>query len=385
MKLIDEGYIKARGLREQYDSELYEDLIYFSTDTHEIILNGEVYGTTQEALDALEQKIKSEVSETYVSKEELESELYEISANGYEFVDMGEAGIWAKYPIGVTKWDSNWVDKIKYFAWGETEGYTKSQVGVDKQFTWDDYKWCEGSDNTLTKYCSNSKNGKDEFTDNLTVLLPEDDACTVNMCGSWRMPTINEFQKLNSLCNNEWVTNYNGVDGLNGRLFKLKTDESKQLFFPASGYCSTGSVYNVRVNGMFWSSSLYVSNPCRGFLLSFHSSSVNASNYGSRYYGYPIIGFLGSIPAEKYLPKSEAKKTYATKEEIDSLVDKTRVSEDGNTISEMIIEDFEDENGIEIYTKQQVDDRYPKFWYGSQEEFNELDTKDPKTMYFITV
>ena len=27
-------------------------------------------------------------------------------ANGYDYVDMGEAGIWAKYPIGISEWTS---------------------------------------------------------------------------------------------------------------------------------------------------------------------------------------------------------------------------------------------------------------------------------------
>ena len=213
--------------------------------------------------------------------------------NGYEYVDMGEAGIWAKYPIGVSEWNSDSLNQIKYFAWGETEGYTASQVGVDKIFDWSDYKWGDVY-NHMTKYCSNSQYGKDGFTDDLTVLLPEDDACTVNMGGNWRMPTKEEFQTLYNLCNNKWVTDYNGVDGLNGRLFTLKTDESKQLFFPASGNCGGGSVYNVGSDGRFYSSSLYVSKPCNGFYLYFNSVNGNPDNGVYRCYGYPVVGILGT-------------------------------------------------------------------------------------------
>lgn len=35
--------------------------------------------------------------------------------NGHEYVDMGEAGIWAKYPIGVTNWKTAFKD-VKYFV-----------------------------------------------------------------------------------------------------------------------------------------------------------------------------------------------------------------------------------------------------------------------------
>ena len=103
--------------------------------------------------------------------------------NGYEYVNMGESGMWSKYPIGLTEWNEDWKDNIKYFEWGGIEGYTKPQVGVDKQFDFDyaDYKWCDGSIRTMTKYCSNSEYGKNGFTDDLTVLLPEDDACVQNM------------------------------------------------------------------------------------------------------------------------------------------------------------------------------------------------------------
>lgn len=140
--------------------------------------------------------------------------------NGYDYVDMGEAGIWAKYPLGVTEWNENLPNNILYFAWGETEGYTKSQIGIDKQFTWDDYKF--GNKENLTKY---------NEADGLTILEPEDDAAHIIMGGNWRMPTADESRNLIKLCNSEWIENYNNT-GINGILLTLKTDNSKQIFFP---------------------------------------------------------------------------------------------------------------------------------------------------------
>ncbi|MCH5166938.1 MAG: hypothetical protein J1F35_03510 [Erysipelotrichales bacterium] len=247
-----------------------------------------------------------------------------LPTNGYEYVDMGEAGIWAKYPIGVSEWDSNWKDNIKYFQWGDIEGYTASQVGVNKEFSsdWSDYKWGDLYDH-ITKYCTDSEYGKDGFTDNLTTLLPEDDACVQNMGGNWRMPTTDEFQTLYNLCSTEWVTNYNGVSGLNGRLFKLETDESKQLFFPASGCCEDG-VGDVGSWGDFYSSSLSISSPSKGLYLAFGSDRIYPNTDYFRFAGYPIVGFLdSSIKSEEYLPKKEAEEIYATKEELKEVSSET--------------------------------------------------------------
>ena len=205
----------------------------------------------------------------------------------YDYVDMGEAGIWAKYPIGITEWNEDWESNIKYFAWGETEGYTKNQIGIDKQFDWSNYKWCNGNSNEITKYNNNPEYGE---VDNLTTLLPEDDACTVNMGGNWRIPTIEEFQKLYNLCDTEWINNYNGVSGLVGVIFKLKTDESKQLFFPLSGFCNIGSVEGW-TTGYFLSSSLDFSNSKYVFHLFFFYNTVDMDG-SYRCNGYPILGIL---------------------------------------------------------------------------------------------
>lgn len=249
-----------------------------------------------------------------------------LDTNGYEYVDMGEAGVWAKYPIGVTEWNGDYINKIKYFAWGDTEGYTKSQVGVDKNFSSDfkDYKFAvEGSTFNkpkLTKYCTDKDFGKDGFIDNLVTLLPEDDACVVNMGGDWRIPTQSEFQKLYDNCNNEWVTNYNGITGLNGILLKLKSDETKELFL-----CTTGSANSYSVNwtdslGYLWSSSLEIYNSGRAHGILFESKGLDVYSFGSRYCGMPVIGILDSLK-EKYLTKNEASNTYYDKKEVDNFRD----------------------------------------------------------------
>lgn len=203
-------------------------------------------------------------------------------ANGYDFVDMGSAGKWATCDTGASK-----PEEIgKYFAWGETEGSS----GSGKVFSWTNYKLCNGSGNTLTKYCTNSSYGT---VDNKTVLDLEDDAARVNMGGTWRIPTAEEYNELISKCNNEWTTNYNGT-GVSGVLFTLKTDSSKQLFLPATGYIGVTITNNT--NCFRWLNCLFnTTNSNLGKNMT-GSSSIGGGNQGylNRCYGLPIRAILSS-------------------------------------------------------------------------------------------
>ena len=106
-----------------------------------------------------------------------------------------------------------------YFAWGEIEPKTT--------YSWSNYKWCNGSYNTLTKYCTNSSCGT---VDNKTTLDPEDDAAYVNMGSEWRMPTVIEIRELYSnICTWDSATK-NGVEG-----FKVTGPNGNCIFIPAAG------------------------------------------------------------------------------------------------------------------------------------------------------
>ena len=192
----------------------------------------------------------------------------------YEYVDLGLSVKWAKCNVGAEKE----TDAGLYFTWGETTGYTASQVGTDKQFSWRDYKYGNSSSN-LTKY--NQSDGK-------TVLESADDAASQIMGSDWRMPTKAEFEELLSGTTNEWVTNYNGT-GVNGRKFTSKTDTSKYIFIPAAGFCYDSSVSNVGGYGGVWSSSLDTSDPGNAWNLYFSSGGRNMGNLG-RCYGRSVRG-----------------------------------------------------------------------------------------------
>ena len=222
---------------------------------------------------------KSTLDRPNVSYVKENGNVYSLAVGGgvtYEYVDLGlPSGLkWAKCNVGAEKE----TDAGLYFAWGETTGYTASQVGTDKQFSWSDYKYGNSSSN-LTKY--NQSDGK-------TVLESADDAASQIMGGDWRMPTKADFDELLSGTTNEWITNYNGT-GVSGRKFTSKADTSKYIFIPAAGSCSDGSVYSVGGSGHVWSSSLLTSNPNYAWYLNFSSGHCRMGDYG-RCYGWSVRG-----------------------------------------------------------------------------------------------
>ena len=166
-----------------------------------------------------------------------------------EAVDLGlPSGLkWASYNLGASKPE----EYGDYYAWGETEPYYSSldpltwKEGKENGYGWPSYRWCNGSVNTLTKYCNDSSCGYNGFTDDKTVLDPEDDAAHVNLGGNWRMPTYAEGMELIENCIVVWVIK-NGVRGL---LFTARNGNS--IFLPESGSWAGVTYRSVPDNGNY--------------------------------------------------------------------------------------------------------------------------------------
>ena len=176
--------------------------------------------------------------------------------NEREFVDLGLTSrtLWATCNVGATKPE----DYGDYFAWGETT--TKST------YDWKTYKWCNGKNTNLTKYCTSSSYGT---VDDKTVLELSDDAANVKWGGDWRMPTIEEQEELLIECNWKWTTQ-NGIKGYN----VVSKINGNSIFLPASGYRYESSLYKLGSWGMMWSSSL--SDPSENSLhIGFDSDSLD--------------------------------------------------------------------------------------------------------------
>jgi hypothetical protein len=101
-----------------------------------------------------------------------------------------------------------------------------------------------------------------------------------NMGAPCRLPTVGEFQELNSNCDSEWTDE----DGVAGRRFTSRIN-GNSIFFPASGVYD-GTSLNFRGSlGLYWSSS-YLSATL-AYNLSFGSSPVYPAYSNGRRYGFP--------------------------------------------------------------------------------------------------
>ena len=179
------------------------------------------------------------------------------------------AGIkWATMNVGARRIHESGL----YFQWGDTRGYTASQVGSGvgkKTNSWPNYKFYGGNSTTFTKYNN---------TDKKILLDLEDDAVRAAWGGSWRMPTAAELQALGDAVDAVWTTDYNG-SGVNGLVCTDKTDSSKVLFFPASGWGVNNSINYIGSHGSVTCASRTnnVSYICR---LYFTSNYVEWANEG---------------------------------------------------------------------------------------------------------
>lgn len=156
--------------------------------------------------------------------------------NGHAYVDLGlpSGTLWATCNVGANTPESYG----EYYAWGETTPKTI--------YDWSTYKYCEGTYDYLTKYCSNPAYGYHCFTDSLTTLLPEDDAATANWGSGWCIPNYEQFWELFNNTTNTWTTQ-NGVEGV---LFTASN--GCNLFFPLAGYKRHEFIYEDTVGGYYW-------------------------------------------------------------------------------------------------------------------------------------
>lgn len=222
-----------------------------------------------------------------------------------EAVDLGLSVKWASFNLGASKPE----EYGDYYAWGETETYYSSYNPLtwkdDKVegYDWSSYSWCEGGENTFTKYNYNHSCGT---VDNNMVLDSEDDVAQVKLGGGWRMPTNAEWTELRENCTWTWVTNYND-SGINGRL--VTANKGNSIFLPAAGY-RYYSIYlnDVASNGWYWSSSLYPStinpdDPRHAWCFDFDSAVLGQCG-GVRCDGMPVRPVLSPAVESISLNKS---------------------------------------------------------------------------------
>ena len=182
-----------------------------------------------------------------------------------EAVDLGLSVKWASFNLGASKPE----EYGKYYAWAGTTGYAS---GESHDFSWKNTPYCnDGNYNSWSKYTSGN-----------ATLESSDDAATVNLGGSWRMPTHAELQELYNKCTWTW-TSQNGING-----YKVSASNGKSIFLPAAGYRYGTSYAYVGSDGLYWSSQVYSSGVYSAWDLRFNLGGRNPGNDGNRYYGFSV-------------------------------------------------------------------------------------------------
>ena len=191
------------------------------------------------------------------------------------WVDLGLPSglLWAKCNVGATT-PEGYGD---YFAWAETSTKTV--------YSWSTYRYCTADGNgellSLTKYNTNTGYGS---VDNLTTLVPSDDAATVNLGNGARTPTSDEWEEL---LNNTTVTSAT-LNGVFGRL--LTAANGNTLFLPAAGARYNSELLFDGERGVYWSSSLATTNtnnPSYARALAFWPNYIDWNNF-FRKNGYSV-------------------------------------------------------------------------------------------------
>ena len=168
----------------------------------------------------------------------------------HEYVDLGLSVNWATCNLGAESIQ----DYGDYYAWGETS------VKPERTYDWVTYKYCNGTYNELTKYCSDKQFGYNGYYDDKTILEPSDDAAKVVWGEEWRMPSKEEFNELLDSCTWRWINN-SEVDGIfYGRGFlitsRVKGYTDKSIFLPAAGYHDMYGLQEAGKTCYYWSNSL---------------------------------------------------------------------------------------------------------------------------------
>ena len=202
-----------------------------------------------------------------------------------DVVDLGLSVKWASFNVGATKPE----EYGNYFAWGET--------AQKSGYEWDSYKWCNGDNLSITKYCTSNHSGNwggSGDPDNKFLLVPEDDASTANWGDGWRMPTEKEMNELVEDCSWTWTDNYSGT-GVHGYIVSGKKSgyTGKSIFLPAAGRRNDINLIGDGSSGRYWTSNnlAYGDN---AVALSLSSGSVSVGT-SVRCIGFSVRPVRGEI------------------------------------------------------------------------------------------
>ena len=259
-----EAEAEAQAQQSQYEQPLDDGLIPAATDGPEVsepevvtpIAPIAQAAPAKPAQTAKSAQVSAKAAATSVSSSSVSSSG---RIDGYEYVDLGlPSGLkWATRNVGA----SSPAECGKHYAWGEVQAkdkYTKANAKMNGQ------KFDEIG-------------GKAQY-----------DAARAAWGGSWRLPTMAEYEELQA--NSTWV--WATVDGVNGYLVSSKIN-GNTIFLPAAG-CTDGEQTDfVGQCGLYWTSTSKVTFPLYASYVAFGGNQqILASNL--RYIGQSIRPVSGA-------------------------------------------------------------------------------------------
>ena len=190
-----------------------------------------------------------------------------------EAVDLGlPSGIkWASCNLGA----SSPTDFGDYYAWGETS--------PKSDYSWSTLKYSDTRGDHFSKYVPSKQSSYWDYwsgsssPDNKTKLDYSDDAARAKWGGSWRMPTVAEWEELRTNCT--WIWDTEGVkSGGGGFRVKSKTN-GNSIFLPAAGHKDGTLLIDLGTMGFYWSSSLKTEFPSCAYSVRFLFGYIYKSDY----------------------------------------------------------------------------------------------------------
>jgi hypothetical protein len=179
---------------------------------------------------------------------------------GFADLALPSGLLWCEHNVGAS---TPYEDGL-YFSWGNVIGHTGT----------DGYDFGTSNDGPYASTPGAALTGN--IPANNTY-----DAARHNMGAPCRLPTVGEFQELNSNCDSEWTDEV----GIAGRRFTSRIN-GNSVFFPASGYRNGTGLDSRGSIGYYWSSSL--NSQTDGYGLYFYSGGVYPAYDLNRFYGFSV-------------------------------------------------------------------------------------------------
>ena len=286
-----------------YDVQLYIETpdkklnveAFTNLENKECDINLDNILSSNNATSAIKVKYKiiahhQEVHTTIFAETDFEYLATLVPINMPPFVNLGlSSGTWwASCNYGA----DNGHQEGNYFAWGETTGYDNGKT----DFSWNSYKYCNGTATSLLKYCTKENYGAGGFTDNILEMEGCDDPTTRLYGYDISIPTKEQWEELMKECN--WTYDGKGfiVRG------KYGIYQKNSIYLPAAGYRQGVNLYDKGTEGYYWSSTLDENSPDDAWFLYFGKGKRENFDY-YRCYGRSIRPVWKESSEQQNAPK----------------------------------------------------------------------------------